>query len=59
MPIVLLESINLILAIMPHNMPVYYALNYAGIFDRSLVNTYVSLALSVIFSFTSVLVKFA
>ena len=39
-PIVLLESIDLILAhyssIMRHNIPAYYALNYAGIFDGGL-----------------------
>ena len=41
--IVLLESIELILANMLllcwHNMLAYYALNYAGIFDRGLVMT--------------------
>ena len=38
-PIVLLESIDLILAHSPlcwHNMSAYYALNYAGIFDGGL-----------------------
>ena len=36
-PNVLLESIDLILAhYSRHNMPAYYALNYAGIFDGGL-----------------------